>query len=479
MHWFESLQKNKYQFLKFDVVEFYPSISRNLLSKALLFAKQYTTISKQDETIIFNAAKSVLFHNGDAYTRRNTASKDDELFDIAMGGYDGAEVCELVGLFMLDGLNKIIPDGKVALYRDDGLIFIRKQSGRITEKLSKRIHAFAKSIGLAFEIEPPNSRVNYLDVMLDLDTHTYSPYRKPNSEIKYINKKSNHPHNITNQMRGMIENLISRRSSNKEQFDKAAPFYNKALVNNGYEGNITYQEERASKKTRRKRSRLWFNPPFCKSVKTNLGRIFIELIEKHFNKNNPLSKVINTHKIGFSYSCMPNLEAIINSHNKKILESGTQPQVEPCDCRSKTTCPIKDQSCRTQNVVYKATVNTPAEVKTYIGLSSTEFKVRYRNHKSSFKDPKKKKATALAGYIHKLQENQQHYELTWKIIDKATIPRPGTKTCRLCLKEARAILKEGTGSLNKRSEIAGSCRHMKKFYLDEWKRKVEKAVGID
>ena len=92
---------------------------------------------------------------------------------------------------------------------------------------------------------------------------------------------------------------------------------------------------------------------------------------------------------------MPNLEAIINSHNKKILESGTQPQVEPCDCRSKTTCPIKDQSCRTQNVVYKATVNTPAEVKTYIGLSSTEFKVRYRNHKSSFKDPKKKKKQQL------------------------------------------------------------------------------------
>ena len=316
-------------------------------------------------------------------------------------------------------------------------------------------------------------KTEYLDVMLDLDKHTYSPFRKPNSEIKYINQKSNHPQNITNQMRSMIEDLISRRSSNKEQFDKAAPLYNKALTENGYEGNISYRNEptqNTSNNTRRKRSRIWFNPPFCKSVKTNIGRIFIGLVKKHFDKTNPLSKVINIHKIGFSYSCMPNLEAIINAHNKKILQSDARPQAEPCDCRDKTSCPIKDQSCRTKNVVYKATVNTTSEVKTYIGLASTEFKVRYRNHKSSFKDPKKKRSTALAGYIQELEEKKKDYELTWKIIEKATVPQAGTKTCRLCLKEARAILREGAGSLNKRSEIAGTCRHVRKFYLNEWTR---------
>ena len=469
LKWFKSLPKNKYQFLKFDVVEYYPSISRNLLEKALNFAEKYTTISKQDRNIIFNAAKSVLFHDGSAWIKRNANSKTEELFDVAMGSYDGAEVCELVGLFMLEGINNIIPNSKVGIYRDDGLAAIPKQPARTTEKLTKKLHAYAKSIGLRLEIEPPSTRVEFLDVTLDLTSHTFWPFRKPNSEIKYINKGSNHPKNITNQMRPMIQNLISKRSINKEEFDKAAPIYNKALTEHGYDGNISYQNEPTSRKNKRKRTRIWFNPPFCKSVKTNLGKVFIGLVKKHFDKNNPLSKIINIHKIGFSYSCMPNLEQIISSHNKKILAKSEQSTVEPCNCRNKTQCPMKDQSsCRVKGVIYKATVATSTDKKTYIGLAATEFKARFSNHKSSFNNEKKKKATALAGYIHQMKDEGKEYDLTWKIIDKASGPKAGTRTCRLCLKEARAILRGGTGSLNKRSEIAGACRHVTKFYLDEW-----------
>ena len=67
-----------------------------------------------------------------------------------------------------------------------------------------------------------------------------------------------------------------------------------------------------------------------------------------------------------------------------------------------------------------------------------------------------------------MKDEGKEYDLTWKIIDKASGPKAGTRTCRLCLKEARAILSGGTDSLNKRSEIAGACRHVTKFYLDEW-----------
>ena len=55
------------------------------------------------------------------------------------------------------------------------------------------------------------------------------------------------------------------------------------------------------------------------SVKTNIGREFINLVKKHFNKNNPLSKIFNKHNMRVSYSCMANLERLIKLHNQKIL----------------------------------------------------------------------------------------------------------------------------------------------------------------
>ena len=127
-------------------------------------------------------------------------------------------------------------------------------------------------------------------------------------------------------------------------------------------------------------------------------------------------------------------------------------------------------------MVYKASVDYVAGQKTYIGLAGTEFKVRYRNHKSSFNNQAKKKSTALASHIHQLKADGKDFELKWRIIDRAKEPKAGITTCRLCLKEARAILKAGTDSLNKRSEITGACRHVVKFYFDEWD---PKKVGID
>ena len=46
LDWFNSIQnKQKASFIVFDIVDFYPSISKHLLSAALDFASQYTTIT--------------------------------------------------------------------------------------------------------------------------------------------------------------------------------------------------------------------------------------------------------------------------------------------------------------------------------------------------------------------------------------------------------------------------------------------------
>ena len=46
--------------------------------------------------------------------------KGDQLFDVSMGCYNGAKVCELVGAFVLDKLSEKFRKGDLGLYRNDG-----------------------------------------------------------------------------------------------------------------------------------------------------------------------------------------------------------------------------------------------------------------------------------------------------------------------------------------------------------------------
>ena len=70
-------------------------------------------------------------------------------------------------------------------------------------------------------------------------------------------------------------------------------------------------------KRNRTRKIIYFNPPFCESVKTNIGKMFFELISKHFNQNNSLNKLINKNNCKLAYSCMSNIKMLIQGHNKK------------------------------------------------------------------------------------------------------------------------------------------------------------------
>ena len=49
----------------------------------------------------------------------------------------GAELCELVGLFLLEGLKDIFGLNRIGLYRDDGLAVLSNSSGFKVEKLKK------------------------------------------------------------------------------------------------------------------------------------------------------------------------------------------------------------------------------------------------------------------------------------------------------------------------------------------------------
>ena len=86
-----------------DIKDFYPSIKEKLLWEAIRFAKLYISITNKDIEAIFHARKSLLYYNDEPWVKKGESN-----FDVSMDAYDGAEVCELIGIFMLSLLSKYI-----------------------------------------------------------------------------------------------------------------------------------------------------------------------------------------------------------------------------------------------------------------------------------------------------------------------------------------------------------------------------------
>jgi len=131
---------------------------------------------------------------------------------------------------------------------------------------------------------------------------------------------------------------------NEEEFTKAAPEYKEALLKSGYNGGLEYVKTRSSAKRSRKRNIVWFNPPYSDHVKTNIRRKFLRLVAIHFPPHHRLHKICNKNNIKVSYSCMPNMAAIISRHNKKVFQHRTDPcrTTPPCNCRDNPTVHWKE-----------------------------------------------------------------------------------------------------------------------------------------
>ena len=176
-----------------------------------------------------------------------------------------------------------------------------------------------------------------------------------------MNVKYNHPPSIIKQIPKAISRRISSLSHDKEEFEKAASLYNEALKSSGFIEQLKFHESKA-KKPRRNRSRntIWFNSPYSQTAETNVGKHFLNLVDKHFPRSSFLRKIINRRNVKVIYSCMPNMRSIINRHNAKILGSTEEPSLSTCNCRKNSDCPL-DGACLGRNVVYKATMinNSP------------------------------------------------------------------------------------------------------------------------
>ena len=468
--WFKAIEsKHEYKFMVFDIEQFYPSIKESVLLKALEFAKKHTKVLKKDIDTIRHSRRSLLFNQGETWVK-----KEDENFDVTMGAYDGAEVCELVGIYLQSLIAERYDKDDFGLYRDDGLAAFRNISGPQSESIKKNFIKIFKENHFNLEIRCNLKIVDYLDVTFNLNDGSYRPYRKPNDELMYVHRESNHPPNITKQLPLSIEARLRTLSSSKEIFDVSAPQYQEALNRSGYNHILKYEEEPAVKKHRRgnrQRDIIWFNPPYSKSVRTNVGKYFLKLLEKHFPKRHKMSKIFNRNTVKISYSCMPSMRAVTNRHNKRVLDKridNLELMGTLCNCPSVDTC-MFGGICLEKDVQYSAEITSSLPnygTKLYKGITSTEWKTRYGNHKKAFNNDRYETDSALSKEVWRIKRLGGVYNIKWSKEGSHPSYKPETKRCSLCQNEKLKIASyNGYNLLNQRNEIISRCRHRLKFKL--------------
>ena len=564
INWFDNIpNKNNSLLLMCDIVDFYPSINENLFTKTIQFAEKHTTINETQKRILLNARQSLLHFDNSTWVKQNG------IFDVTMGAYDGAQISDLVGLYILHTIKEKIPEIDFALYRDDGIAHHTKMKPQRIDKIRKKLHDVFNEIGLKITVETTLTKVNYLDITMNINDNTYEPFRKPNDTPIYIHNESNHPPHVKKNIPIAVNKRLTTISSSNELFDQHKNEYQIALnkskyfhkltfdkksnnndihnkqrlhsscptsrnikdvnISNSYpncnprrsqriqnktnidriqnthsscdkfnqnetkktkdmnntqnNNNIKKSPPKPKKKNRNRSNVTYFNPPFSLGLKTNIGKQFLSLIDKHFPTNNHLSIALNRHNIKLSYSTTKNMEAIIAAHNRKILNprkeniDGTD---EKCNCR--LTCPIPE-GCRKKAVVYKAEVKGAL----YIGMTQTEIRSRIRRHRHSFKAEYKRNETNLSGYIwdRKLNQNDNgeiiEPDVKWSIVRQCKIYQPGSKNCDLCLSEKLNIImnQKNRKCINKKTDISNYCNHVKSYFYSNYKKDTQPNNDID
>ena len=70
-----------------------------------------------------------------------------------MGAYNEADICELVGLFLLNNFANKFDWNSVGLYRGDGLALFKNINDHLADKIGNESHQTFKENRLSLEIE--------------------------------------------------------------------------------------------------------------------------------------------------------------------------------------------------------------------------------------------------------------------------------------------------------------------------------------
>ena len=204
--------------------------------------------------------------------------------------------------------------------------------------------------------------VNYFDVTFNLNDGYYRPCRKPINAIHYIHIQSNHPESITKRLPWSIEKVLIKIIIIKIYISRNDIILRATSRQLWIQRKTNLQRAKGNYETagkNQKRNILWFNPAYSKSLKTNIVKYF-RLFNKHFPLRHNLRKIFNKNTLKLSFSCIPNLKAKIDEHNKKILEN--KPPLKKIIELKKENCPIRG-ACLIENVLYYAKLSCDDKYK--------------------------------------------------------------------------------------------------------------------
>ena len=72
-------------------------------------------------------------------------------------------------------------------------------------------------------------------------------------------------------------------------------------------------------------------------METNIGKTFLNLIDKLFLKTNKFHKIFNRNNFKVSSSCLPNFGNMIKSNKNRILSEKKIEDQPKCNCQKKDT----------------------------------------------------------------------------------------------------------------------------------------------
>ena len=183
----------------------------------------------------------------------------------------------------------------------------------------KDIIALFKSKGLSITIDTNLIETDFLDVSFNLEMDKFFPFREPSNTPLYIHSRSNHPPSMIKLLPSMTNKRISNLSSNEYEFKRAKTLYESALKSSGFNYSIKFKAPVENPRRNRNRKVIWLNPPYSLNVKTNIGKVFLKLVRKHFPRSHKLCKIFLLNTLKISYSSMPNVKNLIKQHKSKIL----------------------------------------------------------------------------------------------------------------------------------------------------------------
>ena len=160
-------------------------------------------------------------------------------------------------------------------------------------------------------------------------------------------------------------------------------------------------------------------------------------------------------------------QSTIFNTQPKYKETRNHEPPPGCYCKL-GPCPLLTKNCKTDQVVYRATVTERDQtVNTYTGLTRNPFKKRFNGHQYSFNHRDAPNKTTLSTHVWKLKDKGENYDMAWEIVDRAPDFNPTNRKCRLCLKEKFYIIFQPDGAtLNSRSELFSTCRHRLRLLLN-------------